>query len=57
MDPEKHRLDNSPRSLGTDAFFTADRAIGRAQLLGWPAPPGEEWHDMLLIEFAWEYLT
>lgn len=33
------------------------RCIGRAQLLGWPTPPGEEWHDMLLIEFAWEYLT
>jgi hypothetical protein len=31
--------------------------IRRAQLLGWPAPVGEEWHDMLLIEFAWEYLT
>jgi hypothetical protein len=33
------------------------RCIGRAQLLGWAAPPGEEWHDMLLIEFAWEYLA
>ena len=31
--------------------------IGRARLLGWAAPPGEEWHDMLLIEFGWEYLT
>jgi hypothetical protein len=31
--------------------------IGRAQLLGWPAPSGEEWHDMLLAEFAWEYLS
>lgn len=36
---------------------TTRRCIGRAQLLGWPAPPGEEWHDMLLVEFAWEYLT
>lgn len=33
------------------------RCIGRAQLLGWAAPPGEEWHDMLLVEFAWEYLS
>ncbi len=33
------------------------RCIGRARLLGWPNPPGEEWHDMLLIEFGWEYLT
>jgi hypothetical protein len=33
------------------------RCIGRARLLGWATPPGEEWHDMLLIEFAWEYLT
>jgi hypothetical protein len=31
--------------------------IGRAQLLGWPTPPGEDWHDMLLVEFAWEYLS
>ena len=32
--------------------------IENAQLLGWPAlPPGEEWHDMLLIEFGWEYLV
>ena len=30
--------------------------IQRAQLLGWPAPPGEEWHDMILVEFGWEYL-
>jgi hypothetical protein len=36
---------------------TTRHCIGRAQLLGWPAPPGEEWHDMLLIEFAWEFLT
>ena len=36
---------------------TTRHCIGRAQLLGWPAPPGEEWHDMLLVEFAWEYLT
>jgi hypothetical protein len=27
-----------------------------AQLLGWPTPVGEEWHDLLLVEFAWEYL-
>ena len=33
------------------------RCIGRGRLLGWATPPGEEWHDMLLIEFAWEYLT
>lgn len=43
------------------AFFrhvtTTRHCIGRAQLLGWPAPPDEEWHDMLLVEFAWEYLT
>ncbi len=26
------------------------------ELLGWPTPPGDEWHDMILIEFAWEYL-
>ncbi|WP_433521634.1 hypothetical protein ACQPZ2_30635 [Nocardia pseudovaccinii] len=33
------------------------KCITRAQLLGWNALPlGEEWHDMLLIEFAWEYL-
>jgi hypothetical protein len=36
---------------------TTRHCLGRAQLLGWAAPPGEEWHDMLLIEFAWEYLT
>lgn len=36
---------------------TTRHCIGRAQLLGWPAPPGEEWHDLLLVEFAWEYLT
>lgn len=36
---------------------TTRRCIGRARLLGWPTPPGEEWHDMHLIEFAWEYLT
>lgn len=36
---------------------TTRHCIGRAQLFGWPAPPGEEWHDMLLVEFAWEYLT
>ncbi len=36
---------------------TTRHCIARAQLLGWPAPAGEEWHDMLLIEFAWEYLS
>lgn len=35
---------------------TTRRCLGRAQLLGWPAPPGEEWHDLLLVEFAWELL-
>jgi hypothetical protein len=33
---------------------TTRRCIGRARLLGWATPPGEEWHDMLLVEFAWE---
>lgn len=32
------------------------QCLGNAQLLGWPTPDGEEWHDLLLIEFAWEYL-
>ena len=37
---------------------TIRACIENAQLLGWPALPlGEEWHDMLLIEFAWEYLV
>ena len=36
---------------------TIRNCIGNAQLLGWPTPPGEEWHDMLLIEFGWEYLV
>ena len=36
---------------------TTRHCIGRAQLLGWKAPPGEEWHDMLLVEFGWEYLS
>ncbi len=27
-----------------------------AQLLGWATPIGEEKHDLLLVEFAWEYL-
>ncbi len=46
------------RNFTQPAFVTTTRrCIGRAQLLGWPAPPGEEWHDMLLVEFAWEYLT
>ena len=31
------------------------RAIGNAQLLGWAAY-GEAWHDLLLVEFGWEYL-
>ena len=43
------------------AFFkevsTTRHHIGRAQLLGWPAPAGEEWHDLLLVEFGWEYLV
>jgi hypothetical protein len=26
-------------------------------LLGWPTTPGEDWHDLLLVEFGWEYLT
>lgn len=36
---------------------TIRHCIGRAQLLGWNTPPGEEWHDMLLVEFGWEYLS
>jgi hypothetical protein len=37
---------------------TIRACIENAQLLGWPALPlGEEWHDMLLIEFAWAYLV
>jgi hypothetical protein len=36
---------------------TTRHCLERAQLLGWKTPPGEEWHDMLLLEFAWEYLT
>jgi hypothetical protein len=37
---------------------TIRACIENAQLLGWSALPlGEEWHDMLLIEFAWEYLV
>lgn len=44
-----------------EAFFrqvvTTRRCIGRARLLGWAAPPGEEWHDTILIEFAWEQLA
>ncbi len=40
-----------------DQISATRRCIGRARLLGWPNPPGEEWHDMLLIEFGWEYLT
>jgi len=35
---------------------TVRQCLGNAELLGWPSPPGEEWHDMILIEFAWEYL-
>jgi hypothetical protein len=30
MDPETQRLDASPRSLGTDAFFATDRSATRA---------------------------
>jgi hypothetical protein len=33
------------------------RCLQNGQLLGWGTPPGEEWHDLLLIEFGWEYLT
>jgi hypothetical protein len=45
-----------------NAFFqqvaTTRRCLTRAQLLGWPAlPVGEEWHDLLLVEFGWEYLS
>jgi hypothetical protein len=36
---------------------TIRQCIRNAQLLGWSAPAGEEWHDLLLIEFAWEYLV
>ncbi len=36
---------------------TTRHCLGRAQLLGWKTPPGEEWHDMLLVEFGWEYLS
>jgi hypothetical protein len=49
------------RTVAITDFFkrvaVTRHCIGRAQLLGWPAPPGEEWHDMLLVEFAWEYLS
>lgn len=38
-------------------FAVTRHCLGRAQLLGWPMPPGEEWHDMLLVEFGWEYLA
>lgn len=38
-------------------FGTTRRCLHRAQLLGWRTKPGEEWHDLLLVEFAWEYLT
>ena len=37
--------------------ITTRQCIGRAQLMGWPAPAGEEWHDMILVEFAWEFLS
>jgi hypothetical protein len=33
------------------------QCIQNAELLGWSTPPGEEWHDMLLVEFSWEYLV
>ncbi|MDL9936818.1 hypothetical protein QSJ18_08710 [Gordonia sp. ABSL1-1] len=36
---------------------TTRACIERGQLLGWRAPAGEEWHDMLLVEFAWECLS
>jgi hypothetical protein len=53
------------KAAAASAFFDAKgrsvgmtrRCLRRAQLLGWPTPPGEEWHDLVLIEFAWEYLT
>lgn len=33
------------------------QCLGYAQLLGWGMPAGEEWHEMVLPEFAWEYLS
>ncbi|WP_028311809.1 hypothetical protein [Derxia gummosa] len=42
------------------AFFarvgSTRHCISRAQLLGWVPADGEEWHDLLLVEFAWEML-
>jgi len=49
------RANTTPMQAFAQEVGLTRRCIGRAQLLGWPAPPGEEWHDMLLIEFAWEY--
>ena len=49
------------KRAAAQAFFahvgTTRRCLHRAQLLGWRTKPGEEWHDLLLVEFAWEYLT
>jgi hypothetical protein len=49
------------RQAALGAFFqqvgVTRQCIGRGQLLGWAPKPGEEWHDLLLVEFGWEYLT
>jgi hypothetical protein len=36
---------------------TTEQCLSNAQLMGWGLPPGEEWHDLIPAEFAWEYLS
>lgn len=36
---------------------TTEQCLSYAQLMGWGMPPGEEWHDLIPAEFAWEYLA
>lgn len=56
-----------PVSLGTSQqaalgpFFqqvgVTRQCISRGELLGWTPKPGKEWHDLLRVDFGWEYLT
>jgi len=36
---------------------TTEQCLSYAQLMGWGMPPGEDWHDLIPAEFAWEYLS